>query len=204
MKILILVLFCAFSTLLLSCSDVNSGNGTNSNGNDDGNNNGNNGSSKTVTAANLNEFFDVFDLESIRNSVKFPCPAISQAQNSMVQRCEGVKSGYSVITTSNNLDSFIGMEDTVFRTTQNIERFNMSNAGRLYLNGVSIGIVETLNNEIITILKGYVNFSGEFAGTLSYENLRLTPNPGSSIINGRVMIGSFEITNAYFERFLRR
>jgi len=199
MKILILVLFCAFSTLLLSCSDVNSGNGTNSNGNDDGNNNGNNGSSKTVTAANLNEFFDVLFQDRVLGALEQPCPVISSTGNQSVQRCQGIVSGHRLHTNNSS------------NRTNRAEFFNFSNRGMVYQDGTvnatwtEAGDWHEGTLTLIATTNGHAKITGEFNATITYENVRSTIwlNQGPSVfLGGRIMIGSLDVTNTYFRRFM--
>jgi len=192
MRKLITILICISTLAFLSCGD-NPGGGTNSNGNDDGNNNGNNGSSKTVTAANLNEFFDVLFQEY---AVRLTCSQIFNTIDSAQTRCEGIRSGY--FTTTFQTESL-----TPFRQHARQRHFNFSVLGRLYLDGTLEYVQEIDGTNITITYNGHRNFSGEFIGRIEYRNLKFRGvPPNRTLLGGNVTVNSLDATNLYFQRLL--
>jgi hypothetical protein len=74
----------------------------------------------------------------------------------------------------------------------------------LFQSGLLIGTLSTDNIGTQTVVaSGSINFSGEFNGTIEQNNFTYISGRPNVLVGGRIMIGSLDITNAYFERFFR-
>jgi len=171
---------------------------------------------EVVNASNVDEFFEAFREEFSQTT---------RASRALIEGTEnweylehGEVSGYRSYKWYSKSQFNNSGEYSVGTATTKYDDY--SNKGRLYLGGgygeLVVGFSKYTNNPYsqtskdTTTINGKVKFNGEFKGELDFQSFKYEGNYEApvhgyeyKIISGKVMIGSYDATQKYFDEFIR-